>query len=140
MANPSLQTQSETLLVICLAHTGYRRAGMAFIKGENPLLLADLSDEQILAIQTDKRLNVPELGLVPAPRSVDAASAAAPLNNPPLSFAQAIGALNKDNRDHFTAAGKPQCTALESLLDKPVTAAERDALWADFTAQPVSED
>ena len=47
MANPSKNIQ--VLLVICLAHTGYRRAGMALTKGENLIPLAELSDAPLAA-------------------------------------------------------------------------------------------
>lgn len=69
MANPSKNIQ--VLLVICLAHTGYRRAGMALNKGENFIPLAELSDEQVAAFEADQRLKVSVRDMAPASGSVD---------------------------------------------------------------------
>jgi len=44
----------------------------------------------------------------------------------------AIGTLDPSNSEHFTAGGKPQCDALEALMNRPVKAAERDKAWADY--------
>nr|WP_320125959.1 HI1506-related protein [uncultured Shewanella sp.] len=69
MANPSKNIQ--VLLVICLAHTGYRRAGMALTKGENLIPLAELSNEQVAAFEADQRLKVSVRDMAPASGSVD---------------------------------------------------------------------
>ncbi|WP_173497607.1 HI1506-related protein [Shewanella sp. ISTPL2] len=69
MANPSKNIQ--VLLVICLAHTGYRRAGMALNKGENLIPLAELSDEQVAAFEADQRLKVSVRDMAPASGSMD---------------------------------------------------------------------
>lgn len=69
MANPSKNIQ--VLLVICLAHTGYRRAGMSLTKGENLIPLAELSDEQVAAFEADQRLKVSVRDMAPASGSVD---------------------------------------------------------------------
>jgi len=61
----------QVLLVICLAHTGYRRAGMALTKGENLIPLAELSDEQVAAFEADQRLKVSVRDMAPASGSVD---------------------------------------------------------------------
>lgn len=61
----------QVLLVVCLAHTGYRRAGMALTKGENLIPLTQLSDEQVAAFEADQRLKVSVRDMAPAPRSVD---------------------------------------------------------------------
>lgn len=61
----------QVLLVICLAHTGYRRAGMALNKGENLIPLAELSDEQVAAFEADQRLKVSVRDMAPASGSVD---------------------------------------------------------------------
>ncbi|WP_445945490.1 HI1506-related protein [Shewanella sp.] len=148
--NSTEKNHPEQLLVICLANTGYRRAGLAFVKGENNLSLAELSHEQIAAIKADKRLKVPEPNMVSAPRSLDSSDGATPLilaaappqtqlqtkeaisDNEAMSFSEAISLLDKDNPDHFTQGGKPQCTALEGLMAKPFSASERDAAWDEY--------
>jgi hypothetical protein len=156
--NSTEKNHPEQLLVICLANTGYRRAGLAFAKGENNLPLAELSREQIAAIKADKRLKVSEPNMVPASRSLDSPgiatpliSAAAPLTlaaapaitaetppqtqlqtNEAMSFSEAISLLDKDDPEHFTQGGKPQCTALEGLMAKPFSASDRDAAWNEY--------
>lgn len=41
----------------------------------------------------------------------------------------AIGKLNIDNGDLWTAAGKPQTVAIAEIIGWPVSAADRDAAW-----------
>jgi hypothetical protein len=146
--NSTEKNHPEQLLVICLANTGYRRAGLVFAKGENNLPLAELSREQIAAIKADKRLKVSEPDLVPASRSLDSPGVATPLisaetppntlsqtqlqTNEAMSFSAAISLLDKDNPEHFTQGGKPQCTAIEGLMAKPFSASERDAAWHEY--------
>ena len=43
----------------------------------------------------------------------------------------AIGELDKTNPDHWTREGLPQVVAIEAKLGHNITAAERDAAWAD---------
>jgi hypothetical protein len=44
----------------------------------------------------------------------------------------AIDQLDKDNKDHFTATGKPNTLALSQICGFPVSATERDELWASL--------
>lgn len=44
----------------------------------------------------------------------------------------AIGQLDPANKAHFTKGNKPEITALEALLGKAPTAAERDEAWKVF--------
>ncbi|MCR9664501.1 HI1506-related protein [Vibrio parahaemolyticus] len=44
--------------VICHAHTGYRRAGMAFSKGENTLKPDSITQTQLAQLKADPRLKV----------------------------------------------------------------------------------
>jgi hypothetical protein len=43
---------------------------------------------------------------------------------------EAIGKLNVDNKDLWLKDGRPDATALTTVLGWSVTAAERDAIWA----------
>lgn len=45
------------------------------------------------------------------------------------AIALAIPKLDKDNSEHFTAAGIPDVAALEGVLGYDITAGERDAAW-----------
>lgn len=120
---------TQVLLVVCTAHTGYRRAGVAFIKGENSLPLADLTDEQIAAFKADKRLR---LSMVDVESKAGSAELADGVKA--LTFAEAIAKLDSNNQEHFTTGGKPQCAALEALMAKVITAGERDTLWGEYLA------
>ena len=51
----------------------------------------------------------------------------------------AIAQLDPSNTDHFTSSNKPQCDALETLMGRPVKAAERDEAWAEYQAQQEAE-
>ncbi len=46
-----------------------------------------------------------------------------------------IGRLDPDDPNHFTRSGAPQVGALETLLDRNITSAERDAAWATYQAR-----
>lgn len=149
MAQVSAQTQDNVsvLMVVSRQPNGYRRAGLAFNKGDNPLSLAELSDEQVAAIKADTRLKVFETSMaVDSPGSLDIPNSDPSLTSTdtttasvPLSFAEAIAKLDKANNEHFTSSGKPQCSALEALMGQPISAAERDAQWAAFTANADGE-
>lgn len=148
MAQVSAQTQDNVpvLMVVSRQPNGYRRAGLAFNKGDNPLPLAELSDEQVAAIKADTRLKVFETSMaVDSPGSLDIPNGDPSLTSQdttapePLSFAEAIAKLDKANNEHFTSSGKPQCSALEALIGQPISAAERDAQWAAFTANAAGE-
>ncbi|MCG9722114.1 HI1506-related protein [Shewanella sp. Isolate7] len=133
MANSVSKVQ--VLLVVCLAHDGYRRAGMALKRGENSIPLDDLSEAQVAALKADKRLRVSESEVASEEGRVDV-----PDGDKALSFSDAIAKLDPDNRDHFTGGGKPQCAALEALMGKAISASERDALWAEYQATLDNQD
>ncbi|QRK80181.1 HI1506-related protein [Shewanella sp. LZH-2] len=148
MAQVSDQTQEQVsvLMVVSRQPNGYRRAGLAFNKGDNPLSLAELSDEQVAAIKADIRFKVFETSMaVDSPGSLDIPNGDTSLTSQdttapvPLSFSEAITKLDKANNEHFTSSGKPQCSALEALIGQPISAAERDAQWAAFTANTAGE-
>lgn len=74
MAQLSDQTQDNVsvLMVVSRQPKGYRRAGLAFNKGDNHLSLAELSAEQVAAIKADTRLKVFETSMaVDSPGSLD---------------------------------------------------------------------
>ena len=51
-------------------------------------------------------------------------------------IAAAIAKLDPDDPAQWTRGGAPQVSALEALLDRDVTSAERDAAWAAYQATP----
>ncbi|CCN69784.1 HI1506-related protein [Vibrio nigripulchritudo] len=133
---------AQLVHVHCLAHTGYRRAGMAFVHGENTLEPDSLTETQLAQIQADPMFKVslsdpkvsqPEgghsLSKEPLVESGLHTGLTTPDPKTPESLVDAILKLDASNASHFTSSGKPQVDALESLMGTKVTAAERDEAW-----------
>ncbi|MGR5271357.1 HI1506-related protein [Vibrio alginolyticus] len=136
---------ASSIMVICHAHTGYRRAGMAFSKGENTLKPDSVTQTQLAQLKADPRLKVT--------LAEDALSSAA-LNEPtggnqsdgdlgnstlPANLVEAIQRLDPSNTEHFTTSGKPTTEALSELMQTKVSAAERDEAWAACQANEQQE-
>ncbi|WP_299001782.1 HI1506-related protein [uncultured Shewanella sp.] len=142
---------NKSTKILNLAHTGYRRAGIAFTKGENAL--PKLDKAQLAQIEADPRLKLLSKAGVSAladdsqaqSGALDAGASAAPLtpaestneqdDNAQDDSAQvfsAIASLSLDNKDHFTVSGKPQAAELEKRLNRSVSASERDAMWQAY--------
>ncbi|EHR6781247.1 HI1506-related protein [Vibrio parahaemolyticus] len=122
--------------VICHAHTGYRRAGMAFSKGENTLKPGSITETQLVQLKADPRLKV---------TVAEDALSGSTINEPtggnqsdgdlgdsalPANLVEAIQRLDPSNTEHFTTSGKPTTEALSELMQTKVSAAERDEAWA----------
>lgn len=128
-------TQSNTLRVVCLAHTGYRRAGLAFEKGDNALDASRLTEAQLAQITADPRLRLEGQG------DNTSSEPTAPVSSAPaLTLAQALAQLQPDNPAHFTQSGKPKTEALEALVKQPVSAKARDSAWAEHQAANAAQD
>lgn len=113
MAQVSDQTQEQVsvLMVVSRQPNGYRRAGLAFNKGDNPLLLAELSAEQVAAIKADTRFKVFETSMaVDSPGSLDI-----PNGDPSLN--QGIDSSN-GNELTSTIAGAKDHDGTERNLDE----------------------
>ncbi|HIF5850971.1 TPA: HI1506-related protein [Vibrio parahaemolyticus] len=122
--------------VICHAHTGYRRAGMAFSKGENTLKPDSITQTQLAQLKADPRLKV---------TLAEDALSSTTSNEPtggnqsdgnlgdsalPANLVEAIQRLDPSKTEHFTTSGKPTTEALSELMQTKVSAAERDEAWA----------
>ncbi len=144
-------------VITCLAHHGYRRAGVGFCKGENKFHADDFSESQLAQLSDDPRLKLKfveadaPLATVsnePNPGNcVDTQADKALLDEGPLvgdglgvneklvvtalSFAEAVLELEQGDPKHFTTSGKPQCDVLSDLMAEPISASERDRLWGD---------
>lgn len=113
MAQLSDQTQDNVpvLMVVSRQPNGYRRAGLAFNKGDNHLSLAELSAEQVAAIKADTRLKVFETSMaVDSPGSLDI-----PNGDPSLN--QGIDSSN-GNELTSTIAGVKDHDGTERNLDE----------------------
>ncbi len=128
------------LIIICLAHDGYRRAGVEFDKGENILDASELSDAQLGQIKADSRLEVVE-SKTPATKTNPGKNTQGSLDEngvvltpkltPEQQFSAIVATLDKGNKKHFTNDGKPQLDALKAAGLK-LLSAERDAAWAAY--------
>lgn len=129
------------IIVICLAHDGYRRAGIEFKKGENLIETDQLSDAQLGQIKADARLNIVDAKETPAETdpAKNSQGTVDPNSLDLTKFSQAVAQLEKDSESDFTKDGKPQLNALEFYGVK-VKSKERDELWkAYLAAQPSSQ-
>ena len=143
---------AKLLFIVCAAHTGYRRGGVRFTKGENTVDTEKLSAEQLQQINADPLLVVGEyadgieLASLDEPTAKNLLSQTdkggdtqGTLGNGTLSngvtLEQAFAQLQPDNKEHFTGAGLPQLDALEKLVGHKVTSAERAEAWAAYQAK-----
>ncbi|QFU23731.1 hypothetical protein FM038_017170 [Shewanella eurypsychrophilus] len=171
-SNTTGTNKLRLVVITCLAHHGYRRAGVGFCKGENKFKADDFSESQLAQLGDDSRLKLQfveaDAPLVPTSldastfKSVDSQASktlldegalvgdglgvtVGPESDPhkqaikALSFAEAIIELEPGNKDHFTGDGKPQCDVLSKLMDEPVSASERNALWASFKSEQAAD-
>jgi hypothetical protein len=63
-------------------------------------------------------------------RAAAAKLAAASTGPTEAEIVEAIGKLDKGNSEHWTNGGSPQVAAIEGILGKQISAADRDAAWA----------
>lgn len=153
-SNSTRPNKLRLAVIHCLAHHGYRRAGIGFCKGENKFPAKDISETQLAQIEADPRLNVsfkdmdPQAEKVPLDERLlgdgGLGVTVGPEGNADkqavkvLNFAEAIIQLEPDNKEHFTGDGKPQCDVLSKLMGEPISASERDSLWDDFKSTQVA--
>ncbi|EML0278180.1 hypothetical protein D5E85_13100 [Vibrio parahaemolyticus] len=132
--------------VICHAHTGYRRAGMAFSKGENTLKPDSITQTQLAQLKADPRLKVTvaedALSSTTSNEPTGGNQSDGNLGNStlPANLVEAIKRLDPSNTEHFTTSGKPATEALSELMQTKVSAAERDEAWETFQASEANLD
>lgn len=154
---------AKLLFIVCAAHTGYRRGGVRFKQGENTVDAEKLSATQLEQINNDPLLTVGEYadglslaqlasqtsdGLLPKANQGsntqgglgDGALSGAVNQDQPLTLEQAFAQLQPDNPDHFNKSNLPQLDTLERLVGRAVTAAERNAAWAEYQAKLTAQD
>lgn len=139
---------AKLLLVICAAHSGYRRGGIRFTKGENTVDAENLTTEQLQQIHQDPLLVVGEYAdSLSLQGEADQSGGTQgrlgdgtlPATVTELSLEQAFAQLQPDNPDHFTQSNQPQLSALEQLTGRRVTASERNEAWATYQASLASK-
>ena len=132
--------------VICHAHTGYRRAGMAFSKGENTLKPDSITQTQLAQLKADPRLKVTlaedALSSTTSNEPTGGNQSDGDLGDStlPANLVEAIQRLDPSNTEHFTTSGKPTTEALSELMQTKVSAAERDEAWETFQASEANLD
>ncbi len=122
--------------VICHAHTGYRRAGMAFSKGENTLKPDSITQTQLAQLKADPRLKVTLAEKALSSSTLNETTGGDQSDGDlgdsalPANLVEAIQRLDPSNTEHFTTSGKPTTEALSELMQTKVSAAQRDEAWA----------
>ena len=126
-----------------LAERGFWRLGTHFSREPQFFEAGFWTDDQLAVLRAEPQLTVDSVltgDIVPdyvTDREIaeevwkvrDQAAAAGDLG-------AAIALLDPETPDHWQRDGKPKVKALEVVLNRPVTAAERDDAWAKFQAQP----
>ncbi|WP_337840510.1 hypothetical protein [Rheinheimera sp.] len=139
---------SQQIILVTALAASFRRAGIGFTDKGTALLREQLTDEQYNQIIAEKRLSSREVTADQIPEGADtraiqqasaqlqsaAGTGDAETFHTPLSFEEAVATLDPSNKDHFTGQGKPQLDALSKRMGKPVSGAERDALWDAYKA------
>lgn len=125
---------AHAIVVVCAAHTGYRRAGMALANGENILQPESITETQLAQLKADPKLAVSIQEQQAVPSSASKQSGALDADSLPNCLVEAIALLSPDNSEHFTSSGKPTTEALSELMQTKVSAAERDEAWEQYQA------
>ncbi len=135
---------------------GFRRAGRAWPVAGERVRRTDFTDEQWAALEAEPRILIqhaphdPAQGAEttregadptassrvadgdPAPRrGRDPEAGPEPAaGDPQDDIAAAVGRVDPTDRSLWTRDGKPRVDAVEALLGRDITTAERDAAWA----------
>lgn len=115
------------IVVMCSAHGGYRRAGIAFAKGRNEFSATEMSDSQLQAIKGDAQLLV-----TTEPIENPSLIGAGAVN--PTHVAQAQGSVDAAN----STAGVVQ-TDISSTIAGVVTEGGEHKSLADLTVPELKE-
>ncbi|NPA72678.1 MAG: hypothetical protein GXO35_07600 [Gammaproteobacteria bacterium] len=122
----------------------FRRAGLSFSQTEVTLNAKDLSEEQIIALNSEPNLVVTKVIEKGAPlflvgqNTVVQQQSDSETDTPDISAAdlvEHIALLNIDIAGNWTGDGKPQVKALEGAAGVYVTAALRDEAFDLYVAQ-----
>lgn len=138
-----------SIMIICLAHDGYRRAGFGFTKGENTI--EGVSKEAAEIIHNDPYLKIREVN-GEAYGEANGEEQAIDVSEIPehlLPIVQAMLLGHKEQTLKLNAKGVPDIAELEKAIKWPgggetkLTAALRDEAWvaaSDFIAIDDSEN
>lgn len=72
--------------------------------------------------------------IVPAPAPAAPDDGGGDEDDGDTGILDAFELLERDNPDHWTADGRPDVRALSAIAGRTVKAADRDRLWAEWTA------
>ncbi|WP_432460799.1 HI1506-related protein [Agarivorans sp. QJM3NY_25] len=123
----------QTITIKNTRHSGYRRGGLVFQSGDNILPLDQLKPEQLAAIKADAVLLIKQ-----APTTTASHPQGAMVQDrvdSAITITEAFDLLETANTEHFTSKGLPQIDALEQLLGRKITAAERHSAWQSYCAE-----
>ncbi|UAE82933.1 hypothetical protein BOS51_011565 [Salmonella enterica subsp. enterica serovar Montevideo] len=118
-----------TAIIKCLRPV-YRRAGIAFTRGENTV---EVTEEQLAIIRADSVLSV-----VSASSAETLAEAGGldvlGVGDLNTHIRATVAGLDKANPEHFTAGGEPKVKAVSAALGEPVSSAQIKAALAEADA------
>ena len=100
---------------------GFWRAGRQWGTQPTVLPVTDLSAEQLQQLEADSR------GII---------ITAVPADSAPVDddrVAEAIRSLNPKTKAHWTGDGRPTVEAIEKVLGRQITEADRDRVWGTLT-------
>lgn len=115
---------SKTFL--CLVLQPLSHDGEGYKAGDK----VDLTGKQIDQLLGLKECPVKDPRKANVDSTKDGANDKEPLTE--AQIVQAIGKLDPANKEHFTKSNKPNANVLADMLNKDVSAAERDAAWEAF--------
>lgn len=127
--------QTDTLpchVVVKCSRPVYRRAGFAFVRGQN--ILENVSPEQLAILRADSVLSLVSetpVSTADLPGGMDV-SRVDSLN---IRIRDAVAKLDKENTDHFTQNGAPRIAAVCDALGESVTAAQVKAALEEDAAE-----
>lgn len=118
----------------------YKVLAQIFLLGAvaRPGQTVELTDEQareLMAIRPVPVMPLTELMDDAAVETPDAGSAAPGDGKTDLTLLDVMQSLDKDDASLFTSSGAPNCDVLAERLGRPVSAAERDQVWAEITKE-----
>ncbi|MBU2967062.1 HI1506-related protein [Amphritea sp. 2_MG-2023] len=114
-----------TIVIICSAGTGYRRAGEVFQQGRNEFPVDHFTEAQLEQLRNDRRTELLE-GETAADSEAQGAVDAQRL----AELVAHIGTLDTEDKSLWKEDGSPKASA----YPKGTTAEARDAAWDVFIA------
>ena len=123
---------TPTHLIRAINDGGFRRGGRAWSTTPTEVVREDFDARQWAEIEAEPELTVQRID---APS--DSPAPAAPGGADIADIVAAINRLDPVDKSAWTAGGKPQVAALEKIIGRDISAADRDTAWAQIPVQRI---